>query len=172
MSFKERIQRAIPIWRQMLERLTPFVRQAIVVGGSAGVLTVAAIKKGDQLVGVVKLPEIAQVSIAGGSAGDHTVTGITTADKLISVINLADGVDLTSEFSITAADTINNAAGTDTTSDQVQVTYQEVFVDLTSEFVVNTDIGQLILVDAEINNAGGTATTAAPLIVTWLAWAE
>ncbi len=50
MSYKERIQRAIPIWRQMLERPTPFVRQVAIAGGSAGIHTVTAIKKGDQLV--------------------------------------------------------------------------------------------------------------------------
>ena len=61
------------------------------------------------------------VAIAGGAAGDHTVTGIKPQDKLISVIDLdpADGgagisglVDLTSEFTITAVDTINNVGGT------------------------------------------------------------
>ena len=65
--------------------------------------------------------------VAGGSAGDHTVTGITTADEISFVGHfstaaaIATLADLTSEFSITAADTINNVGGTDTSSDQLMV---------------------------------------------------
>lgn len=71
---------------------------------------------------------ISKALIAGGSAGDHTVTGIKTTDELIAVFE-QDGTsglltDLTSEFSISAADTINNAAGTDTTSDKLLVLYK------------------------------------------------
>ena len=69
--------------------------------------------------------------IAGGAAGDHTVTGITTSDNLISVIRFdldataanIDVDDLTSEFSISAADTINNDSGTATTGDKLLVVY-------------------------------------------------
>lgn len=65
------------------------------------------------------------VLIDGGTAGDHTVTGIETGDELVSVIHNTAGTlaDLTSEFSISAADTINNDAGTDTSSDQLLITY-------------------------------------------------
>ena len=69
-----------------------------------------------------------QVRIAGGAAGNHTVTGIALGDTLISVLHHtqgADMADLTSEFSITATDTINNAAGTNTTSDDLIVLYQD-----------------------------------------------
>lgn len=64
-------------------------------------------------------------AIPEGAAGNHTVTGITTNDVLLAVIGhkLALGeaapntitvtaVNLTSEFTITAADTINNGGGT------------------------------------------------------------
>lgn len=65
--------------------------------------------------------------IAGGAAGDHTVTGIATGDELVSVWE-QDGTsgiltDLTGEFSITGADTINNGGGTDTTGDQIVIDY-------------------------------------------------
>lgn len=65
--------------------------------------------------------------IAGGAAGNHTVTGIATADNLVMVLHNTAGVfaDLTSEFIISAANTINNAAGTDTSSDQLLVIYQD-----------------------------------------------
>jgi hypothetical protein len=60
--------------------------------------------------------------IIGGSAGDHTLTGITTDDKLQKVYDVAFGggvptavADLTSEFSISAANTINNTGGTAST---------------------------------------------------------
>lgn len=70
-------------------------------------------------------------AIAGGAAGAHTVTGIATGDELVLVARLdLDGTaanidldDLTSEFTISAADTINNAAGTDTTGDKLLVLY-------------------------------------------------
>ena len=64
-------------------------------------------------------------AIPEGAAGNHTVTGITTDDSIIAVIGhkitLSEGtpntqavaaVNLTSEFTITAAETINNGGGT------------------------------------------------------------
>ena len=72
--------------------------------------------------------EVYSTVIAGGSAGDHTVTGINTGDTLVAVLHLDMGgnaeTDLTSQFTISAADTINNAAGTDTSSDTLIVTYR------------------------------------------------
>lgn len=64
--------------------------------------------------------------IADAAAGAHTVTGIQTRDKLIAVlpvllalaegapnlITYTPGADLLSEFTITAANTIDNTAGT------------------------------------------------------------
>ena len=65
--------------------------------------------------------------VAGGAAGDITVTGIATDDELVAVWE-QDGTsglltDLTSEFSITAADTINNTDGSATTGDKLVVVY-------------------------------------------------
>lgn len=72
--------------------------------------------------------------IAGGSAGDLTVTGIATTDRLVGVVRLnrdatAANVNidaLTSEFTITAANTLNNAAGTATTGDSLLVLWESV----------------------------------------------
>lgn len=56
--------------------------------------------------------------VDGAVAGNVTVAGIEAQDVLVSVTSLASATDvlstddLTSEFSITADDTINNAAGT------------------------------------------------------------
>jgi len=70
---------------------------------------------------------MAQAVISGGSAGDHTVTGISIGDELIYVYeqNGTSGLitDLTSEFSITKSDTINNTGGTSTSSDKLLVLY-------------------------------------------------
>jgi len=69
--------------------------------------------------------------VAGGAAGDHTLTGIALGDEIIFVGHfttaaaIATLADLTSEFSVTAADTISNAGGTDTTNDQLMVLYYE-----------------------------------------------
>lgn len=69
--------------------------------------------------------------INGGSAGNLTVTGITTSDVLTAVLyypvsggNVTGVTNLTSEFTITAADTINNTGGTATTGGRVEVRYR------------------------------------------------
>lgn len=67
--------------------------------------------------------------VAGGAGGAHTLTGINLGDRILFVGHfstaaaIATLADLTSEFSITAADTIDNTAGTDTTNDQLMVIY-------------------------------------------------
>tara|TARA_R110002051_G_scaffold313031_1_gene388686 strand:+ start:1540 stop:2091 length:552 start_codon:yes stop_codon:yes gene_type:complete len=70
---------------------------------------------------------MAQAVISGGGAGDHTVTGISIGDELIYVYeqNGTSGLitDLTSEFSITKSDTINNTGGTSTSGDKLLVLY-------------------------------------------------
>lgn len=79
---------------------------------------------------IVKGSFLKAAVISGGSAGAHTVTGITTSDELVLVLQVAgagtdvtDIADLTSEFSITAGDTINNTGGTDTTGGKLLVLY-------------------------------------------------
>ena len=66
--------------------------------------------------------------ISGGAAGNHTVTGILLNDVLVCVWeqNGTSGLltDLTSEFSITADNTINNTGGTATTGDTLIVEWQ------------------------------------------------
>lgn len=64
--------------------------------------------------------------IAGGSAGNHTVTGVQAEDQLDRVLHETTAgliVDLTSEFTISADNTIENAGGTDTSSDSLIVEY-------------------------------------------------
>lgn len=70
-------------------------------------------------------------AIAGGAAGDHTVAGIAPEDQLVSVLHLSgDGTnlqgadELVDEFTITAADTINNAGGTATTNGRLVILYR------------------------------------------------
>ncbi|RLC92155.1 MAG: hypothetical protein DRI39_08795 [Chloroflexi bacterium] len=69
--------------------------------------------------------------IDGGAAGDHTVTGIEVGDALRAVlfIDATDASeaysDLTSEFSIAGADTINNTGGTDTSGGGLVVIYED-----------------------------------------------
>ena len=75
---------------------------------------------------------IVSAVIAGGAAGNLTVTGIATTDELISVtqfvgagVAVTDVSDLTSEFTITAANTINNTGGTNTTGNKLLVLYRD-----------------------------------------------
>lgn len=70
--------------------------------------------------------------VAGGAAGNFTVTGIATADALVAVIlhtgagtDVTDISDLTSEFTITAANTINNTGGTASSGGKLLVFYQD-----------------------------------------------
>lgn len=70
--------------------------------------------------------------VAGGSAGDFTVTGIAVGDTLVGVLLFAGAgtdvtnvTDLTSEYSISAANTINNDGGTASTSGKLVVFYQD-----------------------------------------------
>lgn len=64
---------------------------------------------------------------AGATAGDVTVTGVATTDTLVWVgvlttaASIATYADLTSEFSITGTDTINNTGGTSTANNQLIV---------------------------------------------------
>lgn len=82
-----------------------------------------------------KGPALKQYVVKGGAAGNLTVTGIATDDVLVGVVAMkpssATGViatvlNLTSEFTISAANTINNSAGSTTTGYGVIVTYEDV----------------------------------------------
>lgn len=112
-------------------------RVEIVRAGIAEVEYGGTVSRGDLLTSdadgkavAVAEDSIEQTIVAGGAAGNHTVTGIKTTDKLLAVIHLdmtdasETGDDVTSEFSITAADTINNTGGTDTTDGFLLVTYR------------------------------------------------
>ena len=102
MSFKERIERAVPIWRQMLQRTTPFMRQALVSGGAAGEIAVADIKKGDQLVGVMESAATSAILT------DRTSEFVANTDS--GWIVRRDGY-------------IDNTSGTATTGDSLLVTW-------------------------------------------------
>jgi hypothetical protein len=63
----------------------------------------------------------------GAAAGDVTVTGVATTDTLLFVgvfttkASIATFADLTSQFTITATNTINNVGGTSTANNQLLV---------------------------------------------------
>jgi len=65
--------------------------------------------------------------ISGGAAGNHTVSGLTIRDELIAVFeqNGTSGIltDLSTEFSIKKANTIDNTGGTATSSDKLLIFY-------------------------------------------------
>lgn len=90
------------------------------------------ISGGKVIEGAIPRNAVKTTIIAGGAAGNHTVTGIKTRDTLVAVLHSdytdasETGQNLTSEFSISAADTINNTGGTDTTGGFLVVTYLSV----------------------------------------------
>lgn len=82
-------------------------------------------REGELKQGVLKV-----AVIAGGAAGNHTVTGIRVGDELVSVIHVAgagtdvtDIANLTSEFSVSADDTINNTGGTSSAGGKLLIHY-------------------------------------------------
>lgn len=83
--------------------------------------------------GAIPRDAVTQAVVAGAAAGNITVTGIKARDTLVSVLravgggtDVTDVTNLTAEFSITAADTINNTGGTATTGSKLIVTYLSV----------------------------------------------
>lgn len=84
--------------------------------------------------GITRFPHglnIRQSMAKGATAGTITITGIAVADHLRAVWSvrfLTTGLinsvaDLTAEFSISAANTVTNAAGTNTTGRLLLVTW-------------------------------------------------
>lgn len=61
-------------------------------------------------------------TVAGAAAGNLTVTGIKVGDKILCVqpVSVASA-ELTGEFTVTAADTINNTGGTSSATQTVLV---------------------------------------------------
>ncbi len=101
-------------------KLFGYLRAALASGATATVAVKLAQMPLDRLtIGLV----------AGGVAGAHTLTGIALGDRIVFVGHfstlaaIATLADLTSEFTVSAADTIDNTGGTDTSSDQLMVHY-------------------------------------------------
>jgi len=102
MGLKDRMRRAGPIWKRIVDRSDSFFRSTIIAGGSAGDHTVTGIKKGDKLVSVLHV--------------DFTDASET-------------GADITSEFGgngkiVEVDDTLNNTGGTDTTGGFLLVAWE------------------------------------------------
>jgi hypothetical protein len=82
--------------------------------------------------GAIPRDAVRTTVIPGGAVGDHSVGGVKPRDRLVSVlfVDFTDATggatDLTSEFTITADETINNAGGTDTTAGHLIVTWLSV----------------------------------------------
>lgn len=76
-------------------------------------------------------PKLNVTLVAGGSAGAHTVSGIAAGDNIVFVGHfstaaaIATLADLTSEFTVSGADEIDNTGGTDTTNDQLMVIWED-----------------------------------------------
>ncbi|WP_062207971.1 hypothetical protein [Streptomyces sp. NBRC 109706] len=73
---------------------------------------------------------IRQAVVAGDDAGEITVSGIKGRDRLVSVLQATEGdealtgiTDLSAEFTVADADTIDNTDGTDTSGSTLIVTW-------------------------------------------------
>lgn len=90
------------------------------------------ISGGRVIEGAIPRDAVTTTIIAGGAAGAHTVTGIKTRDTLVSVLHVdftdasETGANITAEFTISAADTIDNTGGTATTGGFLIVTFLSV----------------------------------------------
>lgn len=98
---------------------------------NAGKIDAAAIADGAITKPKLTTGFIKMALVAGAAAGNVTVTGIATADALIGVLHLPDAgaidtmADLTAQFTITAANTINNTGGTASTDGKLLIFYQD-----------------------------------------------
>lgn len=92
----------------------------------------AIISGGHVIEGAIPRDAVKTTIVAGAAVGNVTITGIKTTDKLVSVLHVdfndtaEVGADRTSEFAITAADTINNAGGTSSSGGFLVVTHLSV----------------------------------------------
>lgn len=100
---------------------------AVAVGAQLTALTDAEIAAQVATGVLTALGDVEFATIAGGSAGELTgVTGLAADDVLVAVYKVTEAnpptvTDLTSEFTITAAETIDNTSGTATTGESVLV---------------------------------------------------
>lgn len=118
-------QRAFIALQELLETAVDVASEAVgllpIVNGGTGAATL-------QAAGLAVAAGFHVTAIAGGVAGNLTVTGIAIGDRLVSVtrfigagVAVINVTDLLTEFTITAANTINNTAGTNTTGDKLLV---------------------------------------------------
>ena len=86
------------------------IKMTVVAGAAAGDVTVSGIEQGDELIAVLAL----DFTLTEGTPNtrDWDVAGGTTAD-------------LTSEFSVSADDTINNTGGTSSANKILLVVYHD-----------------------------------------------
>lgn len=70
-------------------------------------------------------PDVTSRVVAGAAAGNITVTGIQKCDKLILVQDLTTGLNLASEFTVSADNTINNTSGTSTAGHATIVVWEK-----------------------------------------------
>ena len=151
-------------------RVGSTLRSALVTGAAANTnITVTGMSTVDEIVSVVEMRNgLKQTLIVGGAAGNFTLTGIATEDRLISVLHAPDAgavdasVNLTAEFTITAADTINNTAGTASTNGQLIVLWE----DISTSHIDRTSIARIT---AKNTIQLTSATTGSKLRVLWSA---
>lgn len=112
--------------------------------------------------------------VDGGAAGAFTVTGIATADRLAFVglfetkASIATLSDLTAEFTITGANTIDNTGGTATTNDQLMVVWEDADAGVNTTAITGIPVPwefELIGVSVESTEARTAGTLTADVTV-------
>jgi len=108
------------------------VRTAVIAGGAAGDHTVNGIEVGDALRAVIALDPAHTHPVPADTSGTTEVAEINASGYLavgaggsVQSGGAIASSDLTSEFSITGANTINNAGGTDTTGQVLLVVWED-----------------------------------------------
>jgi hypothetical protein len=108
--------------------------------------------------------------VAGGVAGNITVNGVLIGDELIAVMGIKDSdqsrTDFTSQFTITATNTINNSGGSATTGYHLAVVYRSVsssnspvFPSAWHDILIDDALAQAYLDDGNPGQAKGYADT-------------
>lgn len=120
---------AFTLTRPTGNALVQIVGRVTVVSATVGQIMIDLSSGGGLGAGAPIAGQLRATLIAGGAAGNLTVTGINVGDRLVYVSSEDDTsgitVNLTAEFSITAANTINNAGGTSTAAHHVAVWYEK-----------------------------------------------
>jgi len=150
-------------------RLSSTIKTAVLSGAAANTnIALSGLHPNrDELISVIENRAGLVFNYQGGSgAGTQTVTGIVTTDRLVSVLEFSTTIDIatvtdrTSDFTITAANTITNGGVAIDAGNSILVIYE----DTSTSGIDRTSISRIT---SNGNIRLSSATTGSVLLVTY-----